>query len=98
MGEILVSKKGAVGTITISNPTKMNAMSVQMWTDLPKAIRDFDQDPEIRVIVITGQGEKAFVSGADISQFDDVRNSADQQQQQANFRGGGGLVFHFEIA
>ncbi|MCC7227007.1 MAG: enoyl-CoA hydratase/isomerase family protein [Burkholderiaceae bacterium] len=81
MGEILVSKKGAVGTITISNPTKMNAMSVQMWTDLPKAIREFDQDPEIRVIVITGQGEKAFVSGADISQFDDVRNSADQQQR-----------------
>ena len=80
MGEILVSKKGAVGTITISNPAKMNAMSVQMWTDLPKAIKGFDLDPEIRVIVIAGQGEKAFVSGADISQFDDVRNSADQQQ------------------
>lgn len=80
MGEILVSKKGAVGTITISSPARMNAMSVQMWIDLPKAICGFDQDPEVRVIVITGQGEKAFVSGADISQFDDLRDSAEQQQ------------------
>ena len=39
MAEILTTKNGAVGTITISNPTKMNAMSVQMWMDLPKAIR-----------------------------------------------------------
>ena len=73
MAEILTAKNGAVGTITISNPTKMNAMSVQMWTDLPKAIRTFDADPEVRVIVITGVGDKAFVSGADISQFEDMR-------------------------
>ena len=80
MAELLITKKAAVGTITISNPTKMNAMSVQMWTDLPKAIRAFDADPEVRVIVITGQGEKAFVSGADISQFDTLRSSPKTQQ------------------
>ncbi|MDO9023470.1 enoyl-CoA hydratase [Zwartia sp.] len=80
MAELLITKKAAVGTITISNPNKMNAMSVQMWMDLPKAIRAFDADPEVRVIVITGQGEKAFVSGADISQFDTLRSSPQTQQ------------------
>ena len=80
MAELLITKKAAVGTITISNPNKMNAMSVQMWMDLPKAIRAFDADPEVRVIVITGQGEKAFVSGADISQFDTLRSSPQTQK------------------
>ena len=84
MAEILTTKNGAVGTITISNPTKMNAMSVQMWMDLPKAIRAFDADPEVRVIVIAGVGEKAFVSGADISQFDKLRDEA-QRVQKLNF-------------
>ena len=84
MAEILTAKNGAVGTITISNPTKMNAMSVQMWTDLPKAIRAFDADPEVRVIVITGVGDKAFVSGADISQFDKLRSSAKTQDDYDN--------------
>ena len=84
MAEILTTKNGAVGTITISNPTKMNAMSVQMWMDLPKAIRAFDADPEVRVIVIAGVGEKAFVSGADISQFDKLRSSAKTQDDYDN--------------
>ncbi|MFM7008927.1 MAG: enoyl-CoA hydratase [Betaproteobacteria bacterium] len=84
MAEILTAKNGAVGTITISNPTKMNAMSVQMWTDLPKAIRAFDADPEVRVIVIAGVGDKAFVSGADISQFDKLRSSAKTQDDYDN--------------
>lgn len=84
MAEILTTKNGAVGTITISNPTKMNAMSVQMWMDLPKAIRAFDADPEVRVVVIAGVGEKAFVSGADISQFDKLRSSAKTQDDYDN--------------
>lgn len=84
MAEILTTKNGAVGTITISNPTKMNAMSVQMWMDLPKAIRAFDADPEVRVIVIAGVGEKAFVSGADISQFDKLRSSTKTQDDYDN--------------
>ena len=78
MAEILTAKNGAVGTITISNPTKMNAMSVQMWTDLPKAIRAFDADPEVRVIVITGN-ERAFAAGADIKQMSG-KNAIDMLQ------------------
>ena len=59
-------------------------MSVQMWMDLPKAIRAFDADPEVRVIVIAGVGEKAFVSGADISQFDKLRSSTKTQDDYDN--------------
>ncbi len=81
MAELIVEKKGSVGYITFSNPTKMNAVTVQMWAGVPTAISAFDADPEVRVIVIAGAGEKAFISGADISQFNDLRASQDAQEQ-----------------
>ena len=80
MAELIVEKKGSVGYITFSNPTKMNAMTVQMWAGVPKAISAFDADPEVRVIVVAGDGEKAFISGADISQFNELRASAQAQE------------------
>jgi 1,4-dihydroxy-2-naphthoyl-CoA synthase len=58
----------------------MNAMTVQMWAGVPKAISAFDADPEVRVIVVAGDGEKAFISGADISQFNELRASAQAQE------------------
>lgn len=79
MAELIVEKKGSVGFITFSNPNKMNAMTVQMWAGLPTAIEAFDKDPEIRVIVLAGAGDKAFISGADISQFEKLRSSTDSQ-------------------
>ena len=81
MAELIVEKKGSVGYITFSNPTKMNAMTVQMWAGVPKAISAFDADPEVRVIVVAGDGEKAFISGADISQFNELRASAQAQEE-----------------
>lgn len=81
MAELIVEKKGSVGYITFSNPTKMNAMTVQMWADVPVAIEAFDADPEVRVIVVAGDGEKAFISGADISQFNELRASQQAQEQ-----------------
>jgi enoyl-CoA hydratase len=73
MAGIGVRKDGSVGTIVISNPDKYNAMTSDMWRALPEQLAQLDADPEIRVIVLTGDGEKAFVSGADISQFGDQR-------------------------
>jgi len=73
MAGIGVRKDGPVGTIVISNPDKYNAMTSDMWRALPEQMAQLDADPEIRVIVLTGDGEKAFVSGADISQFGDQR-------------------------
>ena len=81
MAELIVEKKGSVGYITFSNPTKMNAMSVQMWAGVPTAISAFDADPDVRVIVLAGDGEKAFISGADISQFNELRASQQAQEQ-----------------
>lgn len=79
MAELITRKESAVGWVIFSNPTKFNAVSHDMWVALPKAIAAFDADPEVRLIIITGEGEKAFISGADISQFEKARGSAHAQ-------------------
>jgi enoyl-CoA hydratase len=79
MAELITKKENAVGWVIFSNPAKMNAVTIDMWQALPKALAAFDADPEVRLIVITGEGEKAFISGADISQFEKARGSAEAQ-------------------
>jgi enoyl-CoA hydratase len=72
--EKLVGRKdGAIGWMTFNNPLRRNAVSVEMWQAIPEVLAEFEADPEIRVIVFTGAGDKAFVSGADISQFAEQR-------------------------
>ncbi len=78
-GRLLTRKEGAIGWIVFSNVAKHNAVSHDMWTAFPPAVRAFEDDPEVRAIVVTGDGEKAFISGADISQFEKARASADAQ-------------------
>ena len=65
----------------MSNPDKYNAMSLQMWRDLSGVIAELDADPSVHVIVLAGDGEKAFVSGADISQFESQRTDAAAQER-----------------
>lgn len=79
MAELIIKKEGAIGWIIFSNMAKFNAMSFDMWQGLPKAFDDFEADPQVNVIVLAGDGEKAFVSGADISQFEKQRGTADAQ-------------------
>ena len=69
MPELIVKRDGPIGRVVFSNPTKYNAMSHEMWLDVPKVIQAFDADPAVRLIVLEGEGDKAFVSGADISKF-----------------------------
>ena len=83
MSKVITDKKGAVAHVILSNVAKMNAMTLDMWQALPVALEGFDQDPEVRVIVVTGDGDKAFISGADISQFDKLR-STDEAQAEYN--------------
>jgi enoyl-CoA hydratase len=72
--EKLVGRKdGAIGWMTFNNPLRRNAVSVDMWQAIPEVLAAFEADPQIRVIVFTGAGDKAFVSGADISQFAEQR-------------------------
>jgi enoyl-CoA hydratase len=75
--KMVAHKDGAVGWITFNNPARHNAVSMAMWEGLQAICEDYAQDPDIRVIVVKGAGEKAFVSGADISEFEEKRSSAE---------------------
>lgn len=66
---------GHVATITLSNPDRYNAMSLVMWTKLGDALEALGADSSVRVVILRGEGERAFVSGADISEFDTQRNT-----------------------
>ena len=75
--KILTEKKGAVGWIVFNNPARHNAVSLEMWQSAADALRRFQSDATIRLIAITGAGEKAFISGADISKFEEERAQAE---------------------
>jgi enoyl-CoA hydratase len=74
--KILQSVNDGVGVITFNNPAKRNAMSLDMWEGLGNALVELRDNPDVRVVIVTGAGDKAFVSGADISQFEKVRHNA----------------------
>ena len=66
---ILVAESNGIATISINRPTKLNALNIATINDLNKAIKVLGKNKEIQVIILTGIGEKAFVAGADISEF-----------------------------
>lgn len=78
---MLASIDGHVGTITFNQPEKRNAMSVEMWDGLGQILSDFDAGNAVRVVILTGAGDKAFVSGADISQFEKQRGDDAARQE-----------------
>ena len=75
-GKILQSIESGVGVITFNNPEKRNAMSLEMWEGLGSALIELRDNPDVRVVIMVGAGDKAFVSGADISQFEKTRHNA----------------------
>ncbi|NAS10845.1 enoyl-CoA hydratase/isomerase family protein [Poritiphilus flavus] len=68
---ISVEEKEAVAIVTVNRPEKLNALNVDTISELHKAFEGLDQDPDIRTIILTGSGPKAFVAGADIAEFAD---------------------------
>src|SRR3954465_1397541 len=80
-GKILQSVSEGVGVITFNNPAKRNAMSLDMWEGLGHALVELRDDPDVRVVIMVGAGDKAFVSGADISQFEKTRHNAEASEQ-----------------
>lgn len=66
---ILIAIEKSIATVTINRPTKLNALNVATISDLHKAFKTLDKNKEIQVIILTGIGGKAFVAGADISEF-----------------------------
>ena len=80
-GKMLAAKDDGVGLITFNQPEKRNAMSMEMWAGLGEIFDEFAEDGSVRVVILSGAGHKAFVSGADISQFEKNRSNADAQQE-----------------
>lgn len=74
---------GAVFTITLSNPARMNALTRSMWEAIPVAIKAAEDDPHVRVVVLEGDGTRAFSAGADISEFDAHRSGDAAQTYDA---------------
>jgi enoyl-CoA hydratase len=75
--KILAETAGGVGRLIVNNPERRNAVSLEMWQAMERVLDDFARDDSVRVVVVTGAGGKAFVSGADISRFEDERATAD---------------------
>jgi enoyl-CoA hydratase len=71
--KMLSRKEGHVGYVIFNNPERRNAVSLEMWEATARILDEFGNDKDVRVVVLTGAGDKAFVSGADISRFEDER-------------------------
>src|SRR4051794_17740863 len=80
-GKILQGVEDGVGIVTFNNPQKRNAMSLDMWEGLGLALIELRDDPAVRVVILAGAGDKAFVSGADISQFEKSRHNAEASEE-----------------
>lgn len=71
--KMIAEKSDGIGWMIFNNPERHNAVSLDMWEAVIDIIADFEHDEAVRVVVVRGVGEKSFVSGADVSRFDDER-------------------------
>ena len=71
---------GSIGWMTFNNPARHNALSLEMWQGIYEIIECFESHEDVRVVVMQGAGEKSFISGADITEFDKQRSNAEQAQ------------------
>lgn len=92
--KILAEADGEIGWLTFNQPERRNAMSMEMWQGVGDAMEAFQADEAIRVVVMRGAGGKAFVSGADISEFDAHRASAEQKRHYAAINARGNRALH----
>lgn len=81
--KILSRKDGAIGHMIFNNPDKLNAISLEMWEGMSTIMADFEADPAIRVIVISGAGGVSFIAGADVSKYEEERMGENAQEHYA---------------
>jgi enoyl-CoA hydratase len=91
---MVARKEGAAGWLIFDNPARRNAVSLSMWQDISRVLEDFGVDPQVRVVVLAGAGDKAFVSGADISQFESQRSGPEAVQRYEEIAEGAQLRLH----
>ncbi len=84
---IVARKEGAIGWLVFNNPERRNAVSLEMWQAIAAVLDDFSSDSSVRAVVLTGAGDKAFASGADISQFEKHRADAESVQRYDQISG-----------
>jgi enoyl-CoA hydratase/carnithine racemase len=75
--DLLVERDGAVATVVLNRPDSHNAITLEMYKAIPALFASLDTDESVKVVVVRGAGTKAFASGADISEFEEVRGNAD---------------------
>ena len=85
MASIDVTREGDIATVALNNPGKLNAITVAMWRELARVMRELSADDALRCVVLRGAGNKAFAAGADIAEFAHARNDFAQ-----------GKVYHLE--
>jgi enoyl-CoA hydratase len=73
-----MARDGAIATVSLNNPDKLNALTVAMWQDLARVVNELSADDAVRCIVVRGAGREAFASGADIAEFGKVRDNIEQ--------------------
>ena len=73
---VYMERNGAIATVVLNNPDKLNALSVVMWMRLGEIVHQLESDDSVRCIVLRGAGDKAFAAGADISEFEKMRSNA----------------------
>lgn len=87
--KMLMEKEGPLGWIIFNQPEKRNAVSQEMWEMVPEMVRELEADNAIRVVILRGGGDQAFVAGADISQFKDRRRNMDDELEYRRISGRG---------
>src|SRR5580692_7799902 len=75
-GQVQAIKDGGIGWVVFDHPERRNAVTVDMWRAIPGVVARLEADPAIRVLVLRGAGDTAFISGADISEFQETRTGA----------------------
>ena len=75
---VLIERDGAIATVVLNAPDRLNALSLASWTELGARMRELSADDALRCVIVRGAGTKAFAAGADISEFPDVRATAAQ--------------------
>jgi enoyl-CoA hydratase len=92
--KVLARRDGKVGTVIFNNPERHNAVSLEMWEAATRILDDFARDGDVRVVVVTGAGGKAFISGADISRFGDERSTEEAIARYNVIVGKANAAFH----
>src|SRR5215203_1189032 len=78
--KLIARKENGIGWVIFNHPERRNAMTPEMYDGMRVALESYATDPEVRVVVLRGEGDKAFVSGADISKFAETRSNVEQMR------------------